>query len=131
MGATTGASPSRRDGSSPPWSRARGSCRWRAATTCFSPTSRRGRSSCARSKPFSATPARRNASPGLTPREGALLELLARGLDNHQIAAHLDLSEKTVRNMVSSVLGKLGVETRAQAIVHARDAGYGTSTPAS
>jgi len=65
---------------------------------------------------------------GLTPREGALLELLARGLDNHQIAAHLDLSEKTVRNMVSSVLGKLGVETRAQAIVRARDAGYGAST---
>ena len=54
-----------------------------------------------------------------------MMELLARGLDNHQIAAHLDLSEKTVRNMVSSVLAKLGFESRSQAIVRARDAGYG------
>jgi DNA-binding NarL/FixJ family response regulator len=58
-----------------------------------------------------------------------LLELLARGLDNHQIAAHLELSEKTVRNHVSSVFGKLGVESRAQAIVVAREAGYGTAVP--
>ncbi|HUQ28139.1 MAG TPA: alpha/beta fold hydrolase [Usitatibacter sp.] len=66
----------------------------------------------------------------LTPRENELVELLARGLDNHQIAAHLELSEKTVRNMVSSVLDKLGVESRAQAIVRARDAGYGVGSPA-
>jgi pimeloyl-ACP methyl ester carboxylesterase/DNA-binding CsgD family transcriptional regulator len=66
----------------------------------------------------------------LTPREVELLELLARGLDNHQIAAHLDLSEKTVRNMVSSVLAKLGVESRAQAIVRAREAGYGVGSTA-
>jgi pimeloyl-ACP methyl ester carboxylesterase/DNA-binding CsgD family transcriptional regulator len=66
----------------------------------------------------------------LTPRENELVELLARGLDNHQIAAHLDLSEKTVRNMLSSVLDKLGVESRAQAIVRAREAGYGVgATP--
>ena len=61
----------------------------------------------------------------LTARERQLVELLARGLDNHQIAAHLDLSEKTVRNMVSSVFDKLGVESRAQAIVRAREAGFG------
>ena len=66
----------------------------------------------------------------LTPREVELVELLARGLDNHQIAAHLDLSEKTVRNMVSSVLDKLGVESRAQAIVRAREAGYGVGSTA-
>ena len=66
----------------------------------------------------------------LTPRENELVELLARGLDNHQIAAHLGLSEKTVRNMVTSVLDKLGVESRAQAIVRARDAGYGVGSPA-
>jgi pimeloyl-ACP methyl ester carboxylesterase/DNA-binding CsgD family transcriptional regulator len=62
---------------------------------------------------------------GLTAREGDMLQLLARGLDNHQIAAHLGLSEKTVRNMVSSVFDKLSVESRAQAIVKAREAGYG------
>ena len=66
----------------------------------------------------------------LTPRENELLEFLARGLDNHQIAAHLDLSEKTVRNMVSSVLDKMGVESRAQAIVRAREAGYGVDSHA-
>jgi pimeloyl-ACP methyl ester carboxylesterase/DNA-binding CsgD family transcriptional regulator len=62
----------------------------------------------------------------LTARERELLEYLARGLDNHQIAAHLGLSEKTVRNHVSAILGKLGAETRAQAIVAAREAGFGT-----
>jgi len=66
----------------------------------------------------------------LTKREDELVELLARGLDNHQIAAHLALSEKTVRNMMSSVLDKMGVESRAQAIVRARDAGYGVGSPA-
>ena len=66
----------------------------------------------------------------LTPRERELLELLARGLDNHQIAAHLQLTEKTVRNMVSAVLAKIGVESRAQAIVRAREAGYGVGSTA-
>ena len=62
----------------------------------------------------------------LTARERELLEFLARGLDNHQIAAHLDLSEKTVRNMVSSILAKLEIESRSAAIVRARMAGFGT-----
>ena len=66
----------------------------------------------------------------LTARERELLEYLARGLDNHQIAAHLALSEKTVRNMVSSILDKLEVENRAQAILKAREAGYGVSSAA-
>jgi len=61
----------------------------------------------------------------LTPRERELLEWLARGLDNSQIAAHLALSEKTVRNKVSAVFDKLEVGTRAQAIVRAREAGFG------
>jgi pimeloyl-ACP methyl ester carboxylesterase/DNA-binding CsgD family transcriptional regulator len=65
--------------------------------------------------------------PGLTAREQQLVELLARGLDNLQIAAHLQLSEKTVRNKVSAVFDKLEVATRAQAIVRAREAGFGTS----
>ena len=73
--------------------------------------------------------AHHGALASLTPRERELLELLARGLDNHQIAAHLELSEKTVRNHVSSVFAKLGVDSRAQAIVLAREAGYGTAVP--
>jgi DNA-binding NarL/FixJ family response regulator len=69
------------------------------------------------------------AFEGLTARERELLEYLARGLDNHQIAAHLSLSEKTVRNMVSSILAKLEIESRSAAIVRARMAGFGV-TPA-
>jgi pimeloyl-ACP methyl ester carboxylesterase/DNA-binding CsgD family transcriptional regulator len=75
----------------------------------------------------SASPA--GAFADLTPRERELLEFLARGLDNHQIAAHLELSEKTVRNMVSSVFAKVGVESRSQAIVRAREHGFGTTVP--
>lgn len=65
----------------------------------------------------------------LTKRERELVHFVARGLDNHQIGAHLDISEKTVRNHVSSIFGKLGVESRAQAIVMARDAGFGDHEP--
>lgn len=65
----------------------------------------------------------------LTERERQLLDLLARGLDNHQIAAHLEISEKTVRNHASSIFAKLGVESRAQAVVAAREVGYGLPRP--
>jgi pimeloyl-ACP methyl ester carboxylesterase/DNA-binding CsgD family transcriptional regulator len=61
--------------------------------------------------------------PQLTRRERQILEHIARGLDNLQIAAHLDLSEKTVRNHITAIFDKLGVENRAQAIVQAREAG--------
>jgi pimeloyl-ACP methyl ester carboxylesterase/DNA-binding CsgD family transcriptional regulator len=61
----------------------------------------------------------------LTPRELDLIELLAQGRDNAQIAAYLDLSEKTVRNHITSIFAKLEVDNRARAIVLARDAGFG------
>ena len=61
--------------------------------------------------------------PDLTRREREILEHIARGLDNAQIAAHLDLSEKTVRNHITAVFDKIGAENRAQAIVQAREAG--------
>jgi pimeloyl-ACP methyl ester carboxylesterase/DNA-binding CsgD family transcriptional regulator len=59
----------------------------------------------------------------LSRRERDLVRLLAQGLDNLQIAARLSLSEKTVRNVVSRVYDKLGVENRGQAIVLARELG--------
>ena len=65
------------------------------------------------------------AFPSLTPRERQVLELLARGLDNAQIGAHLQMADKTVRNHVPALFDKLGVENRPQAIVRARDAGLG------
>jgi pimeloyl-ACP methyl ester carboxylesterase/DNA-binding CsgD family transcriptional regulator len=58
---------------------------------------------------------------GLTPSERAVLLLVARGLDNHTIAQQLGKGEKTVRNQVTSIFAKLGVRTRAAAIVRARD----------
>jgi DNA-binding CsgD family transcriptional regulator len=72
---------------------------------------------------------REGAFPDLTPREREILELVARGLDNSQIGARLDLSEKTVRNNVSRIFDKLGVPTRAQAIVRAREAGFASGPP--
>jgi pimeloyl-ACP methyl ester carboxylesterase/DNA-binding CsgD family transcriptional regulator len=61
--------------------------------------------------------------PQLTRRERQILEHIARGHDNLQIAAHLELSEKTVKNHITAVFAKIGVENRAQAIVQAREAG--------
>ena len=61
----------------------------------------------------------------LTRRERELVELIAQGRDNAQIAALLALSEKTVRNHITSIFAKLGVENRPQAIVLARTAGFG------
>ncbi len=60
----------------------------------------------------------------LTPAEHDVLRLVAQGLDNHAIATQLGKSEKTVRNQVSSIFDKLGVRTRAEAIVRARDGGW-------
>ncbi|MRX51573.1 alpha/beta fold hydrolase [Paracoccus sp. S-4012] len=56
---------------------------------------------------------------GLTPAEAALLDLVTEGLDNRAIAGRLGKSEKTVRNQLSTVFGKLGVHSRSQAIVMA------------
>ena len=61
----------------------------------------------------------------LTARERAVLERIAEGLDNSEIAASLGLSEKTVRNHITRVFDKIGVQHRYQAIVRARDAGLG------
>jgi len=61
----------------------------------------------------------------LTPRERELVELIAQGLDNAQIAARLALSEKTVKNHITSIFMKLAAENRSQVIVLAREAGFG------
>ena len=61
----------------------------------------------------------------LTPRERAILEGIAGGLDNADIARSLGLSEKTVRNHITRVFDKIQVQHRYEAIVRARDAGLG------
>lgn len=65
------------------------------------------------------------AFPELTRRERDVLDLLAAGKRNSVIARELDLSEKTVRNHLSSILTKLQVADRSAAIVRAREAGLG------
>ena len=61
----------------------------------------------------------------MTEREREVLELIARGLGNDDIASELAISTKTVRNHITSIFGKLAASTRAQAIVRARDVGFG------
>jgi two-component system NarL family response regulator/two-component system response regulator DevR len=56
---------------------------------------------------------------GLTEQERTLLNLLSEGLTNRQIAARMFLAEKTVKNYVSRLLAKLGMERRTQAAVFA------------
>jgi len=78
-------------------------------------------------------PRRSVASPAvpalgdLTARERQILEVVAEGLDNYEIAARLKISEKTVRNHVSTIFSKLNAKSRAQAVALARDAGLGST----
>ena len=61
----------------------------------------------------------------LTPKEHQILDLVGEGLTNRQIADRLALAEKTVKNYVSAMLGKLGVESRTQAAIIATRHGRG------
>jgi len=65
------------------------------------------------------------AFPELTDREREILELMAQGHTNAEIAERLMLRTKTVQNHISNIFSKLQVADRAQAIVRARDAGLG------
>lgn len=72
-----------------------------------------------------ARPAIPAAFPTLTRREREILALLAQGRSNATIARELSVSVKTVANNVSVIFDKMQVATRAEAIVHAREAGLG------
>ena len=63
--------------------------------------------------------------PELSERETELLDLIAWGRTNQEIAEHLGLTLKTVRNHVSNIFSKLQVADRAQAVIRAREAGLG------
>jgi DNA-binding NarL/FixJ family response regulator len=75
---------------------------------------------------YFATPARTPTKfPELTAREREVLDLIAAGRNNRQIAERLGLSAKTVANHISAIFAKLQVADRTQAILRARDAGLG------
>jgi DNA-binding NarL/FixJ family response regulator len=67
--------------------------------------------------------------PELTSREHEVLDLMAAGRSNAEVAAALVLSPKTVRNHVSNIFAKLHVADRSAAIVKAREAGLGSAGP--
>ena len=94
----------------------------------FSPASARRMIQYFTSSPASRLSDKKN-QPGefaeLTERELEILDLIAQGHNNSVIANKLSLSIKTVQNYVSSILTKLQVADRAQAIVRAREAGLG------
>ena len=78
--------------------------------------------------PGAAAPPRRDAAARerlgeLSTREQKVLAEIAKGLSNREIAGGLFISEKTVRNHITSIFDKLGVSSRAQAIVLAKEAG--------
>ena len=74
---------------------------------------------------FLGAPGAQPVLPALTPREREVLTLIATGLGNATIADQLGVSPNTIANHVSSIFRKLQVDTRAEAIVTARDAGLG------
>jgi DNA-binding NarL/FixJ family response regulator len=74
-------------------------------------------------------PAASDAFPELTDRELEVLDLIAEGRNNQEIANRLVISPKTVRNHVSNIFSKLQVADRAAAIIRARDAGFGKDGP--
>ncbi len=73
---------------------------------------------------FETLGAYRDKMAYLTKRERHVLDLIAQGWDNTRIATQLDLAEQTVRNCTSRIYKKLGVSSRAEAIIWFREAAY-------
>ncbi len=91
-------------------------------------TASTGRTSAGNATDSSSAPrpsAPKDAFRELTDREREILTLIAGHRTSPEIAKHLHLSQKTVRNHVSNIFTKLQVADRAQAIIRAREAGLG------
>lgn len=84
-----------------------------------------GRGASAAVVAAAAAAPRTDALATLDARDLEILELLVQGLPTSQVASRLYLSPKTIRNRVSEMLGKLGVDTRDEAITMGRAAGLG------
>ena len=84
-----------------------------AGQSLLDPSRHRAGAGAAAARPRGARP----SWPALTEQERKILELIAEGLTNRQIGERMFLAEKTVKNYVSSILSKLGLERRTQAAV--------------
>lgn len=73
---------------------------------------------------FKCVPEANDYDEQLTPRETEILSLMTGGYSNREIASALELSEGTVKNHVSNILGKLGVRDRTRAVLKAIEKGY-------
>jgi DNA-binding NarL/FixJ family response regulator len=67
--------------------------------------------------------------PALTSREREVLDLIASGVRNAEIARRMSIAQKTVANHIAAIFNKLQVADRSQAIILARDAGLGRNAP--
>lgn len=76
-----------------------------------------------------AEPSAARTLPELTEREEDVLRLLAKGLSNGEIAADLFVSVETVKSHVASILMKIGVRDRTQAVIAAYESGFVRATP--
>lgn len=74
-------------------------------------------------------PGQASGTDDLSPREHEVLDLMAQGLTNRQIASRLWISDPTVKTHVSHILAKLGQSDRTQAIVHAMSRGLVAAPP--
>jgi pimeloyl-ACP methyl ester carboxylesterase len=79
---------------------------------------------------LAGAPAEGRLAQEITAREREILELIAQGIANPGIAQRLSISPHTLRNHITRIFDKIGVATRAEAIVKAREAGFGRVPPA-
>ena len=91
-----------------------------SGTAWLSPRAARAVLDRMRREHIEAGPPSQTPGEELSPRELEVLELVARGMDNNEIAAKLFISPRTAKNHVSSILSKLGVTNRIQAAVYWR-----------
>ncbi len=126
MRATTGWCRSMKAACSRAASRARSSSSWIRGTISCWRRSRPGGGSRRQCSTGCNRGSRRSAGVfgSLSEREREVLALMSDGLSNADIAARMSISDKTVRNHASNIFDKLGVWSRAQAIVFARDRGF-------